>query len=92
MNLKIASAIVIISVAATVPVFAESIGAKEAEAINGNVFAKADTDKDGKLSSQEFYAIVKHHFKKADKNGDGVVDDEELGAQEANALIQLKEF
>ena len=43
-------------------------------------------------AGNEFHAVVKHHVSKADKNSDGVVDDEEMGAAEANALNQLKEF
>lgn len=85
-------AVALVTIAAAFPAHAEGLGEKEAQALNGNIFTKLDTNKDGKLDSAELYPLVKHHFKKADKNQDGVVDKEEIGAMEANALIQLQEF
>jgi Ca2+-binding EF-hand superfamily protein len=43
-------------------------------------FARADRNKDGKLSIDEFLKAVTEDFDAADKNDDGVLDEEEVKA------------
>ena len=43
-------------------------------------FARADRNKDGKVSIDEFLKAVTEDFDAADKNDDGVLDDEEVKA------------
>ena len=83
--------VVSIVACATVVLMAASVvmageGKAKGEHKKGGFFTKADTDKDGKLSLEEFKAVGKDpvkaeaKFQKADANKDGFVTPEELKA------------
>lgn len=58
--------------------------------MGGNFMAKFDTDKDGKVTKQEWDAKRTAGFDAADKNHDGVIDKDEYtsGAQELAESMQ----
>lgn len=56
-------------------------GQMDAQKMVDNHIASLDTDKDGKVSRQEFLARQSEAFSKADGNADGYVTKEELAAQ-----------
>jgi Ca2+-binding EF-hand superfamily protein len=55
-----------------------------------DAFAKADTNKDGYISKDEFESHVKARFHEYDKNKDGKIDADELGAKKNPEAV--KEF
>jgi Ca2+-binding EF-hand superfamily protein len=50
------------------------------QGIDPKRFARADRNKDGKLSLDEFLKVIMEDFDAADKNDDGVLDDKEVKA------------
>ncbi len=46
-----------------------------------NAFDKADKDKDGYISKEEFQAAVNSKFKEYDKNNDGYIDEKEFNVK-----------
>jgi hypothetical protein len=55
-------------------------GRRDAKKMTERHLAKLDTDKDGKVSRQEFLARQSEVFSKADANSDGFVTQEEMAA------------
>jgi len=47
------------------------------ERVNG-VFARLDTNKDGKISREEAHGLIKDHFEKIDTNKNGQIEHDEL--------------
>lgn len=56
-------------------------GRMDAKKMAEHHLAKLDTDKDGKVSRQEYLARQSEAFSKADANADGFVTPEEMAAQ-----------
>ena len=51
--------------------------------------AAADRDMDGKLSKDEYFAVVEQRFKAANPGNDGTLDAKELATQPGRSLLRL---
>jgi enterochelin esterase-like enzyme len=58
---------------------------RQASALAGAIMKRADADKDGKVTLEEFVAAAKELFKEADKDNKGTVDEKQL----TEALVRL---
>ena len=57
--------------------------------VDKKTFAKADPDKDGTLTKDEYLTIVELRFKAADPDNDGTVSVVELQTKAGKALVLL---
>lgn len=70
--------LVLVAAASIAAVASTSVLAKDGPRRGGNIFKKADVDKDGKLSLEEMVTQATGRFDKADANKDGEITAEEL--------------
>lgn len=86
------ASVALFAVAAASPALAQGKGAgPRGERMLGVIFAKVDTNKDGKITKEEIVAYRTAQFKAADKNNDGFLEGEEIRVFITNRRFAMRD-
>lgn len=85
------ASVALLAAAAASPALAQGGPGMRGERMLDGIFARVDTNKDGKFTKEELVAVRTAQFKAADKNNDGYLEGEEIRVFIANRRFAMRD-